>query len=178
MTALEELIQEVEYGVAHFADPSEAGRHAEAALHSALASPDLLSESQRLSSPTGFQPNVLHVAPDGAFSIVAIVWLPDQRTPIHDHLAWCVVGVYEGEEYETRYRLADEEQEPALAEMLSRVNRPGETCCMVPPDDIHQVENRAGETTISIHIYGTDYTKKGSSILRTYDLPVRVAEPD
>ena len=46
---------------------------------------------------------VLHVAPDGVFSVVAVVWQPGQTIPIHDHGSWCVVGVYEGEEEEISY---------------------------------------------------------------------------
>ena len=35
---------------------------------------------------------------------VAAAFRPGQRTAVHDHIAWCVVGCI-GEEHETRYRL-------------------------------------------------------------------------
>lgn len=31
--------------------------------------------------------------------------LVGQTTPIHDHVSWCVTGVYRGREHETRYRM-------------------------------------------------------------------------
>jgi 3-mercaptopropionate dioxygenase len=36
--------------------------------------------------------------------------------------------------------------------------------------------NPGGETAISLHIYGTDVSRIGSSIRRDYDLPVVPAE--
>lgn len=31
-------------------------------------------------------------------------WSGCQATPIHDHIAWCVFGVHQGEEYEIQYQ--------------------------------------------------------------------------
>jgi predicted metal-dependent enzyme (double-stranded beta helix superfamily) len=36
-------------------------------------------------------------------------------------------------------------------------------------DNIHRVHNTADTTAISIHIYGTDVTRTGSSVRRYYD---------
>jgi 3-mercaptopropionate dioxygenase len=44
-----------------------------------------------------------------------------------------------------------------------------------PPGDIHRVRNAGGQSAISIHIYGTDVSRIGSSVRRYYDLPVRPA---
>jgi predicted metal-dependent enzyme (double-stranded beta helix superfamily) len=38
-----------------------------------------------------------------------------------------------------------------------------------PPGDIHRVRNTSETTAISIHIYGTDITRVGSSARRYYD---------
>ena len=45
----------------------------------------------------------------------------------------------------------------------------GEVSGFAPPGDIHRVHNTTGETAISIHIYGTDVTRTGSSVRRFYD---------
>ena len=37
---------------------------------------------------------------------------------------------------------------------------------------IHRVRNIGSDTAISIHIYGTDVSRIGSSVRRAYDLPV------
>ena len=41
-----------------------------------------------------------------------------------------------------------------------------------PPGDIHRVRNPTTTTAISIHIYGTDVSRIGSSVRRVYHLPV------
>src|SRR5262245_26208284 len=74
-----------------------------AALAPYLGGEGLLTADQRVGDPERYRQHVLHVADDGAFSLVALVWLPGQATPIHDHLSWCVVGVHEGDEEEIRY---------------------------------------------------------------------------
>ena len=108
----------------------------------------------------------MHAAPDGAFSLVALVWLPGQATAIHDHLAWCVVGVYEGAEHETRYRLTRDDH---LVESGSAAAYPGDVAGLLPPGDIHRVHNTGDTTAISLHVYGADLTKVGgSSIRRAY----------
>jgi len=43
---------------------------------------------------------------------------------------------------------------------------------MAPPGDIHRVFNAGPQTAISLHIYGTDISRMGSSVRRIYDVPV------
>lgn len=76
-----------------------------AAVAPFLGVPDLLAPEQRIGDPAGYRQHLLHVPDDGAYSMVALVWLRGQSTPVHDHVAWCVVGTHEGAERETRYRL-------------------------------------------------------------------------
>src|SRR3954447_19048234 len=61
-----------------------------------------LAPEHRLASRKGYRQHLLHVSESRRLSVVALVWLPGQRTPIHDHVSWCVVGVYRGRERETR----------------------------------------------------------------------------
>ncbi|MDD7942339.1 cysteine dioxygenase family protein [Actinomycetospora lutea] len=139
------------------------------ALAPYLGDPRLLSPAQCVGDPEHYRQHLLHVADDGAFSLVALVWLPGQTTPIHDHLSWCVVGVHAGEEHETRYlRVADR-----LVVDGEDVAGPGTVTGLLPPGDIHKVTNTAPTTTISLHVYGVDVRRLGSSIRRRYDLPVR-----
>ncbi len=53
----------------------------------------------------------------------------------------------------------------------ARRTRPaaGEVSGFAPPGDIHRVHNTSDTTAISIHIYGTDVTRIGSSVRRYYD---------
>ncbi len=139
------------------------------ALTRHLADPSLLDAEHREPDPTAYRQHVLHVEPDGSFSVVALVWLPGQETCIHDHVSWCVVGTYVGEEEETTYRLAGDHLVPL------RLNRTpqGVASYLVPPGDIHKVCNNSHSVAISIHVYGADIGVLGTSIRRRYELPVK-----
>ena len=130
----------------------------------------MLTPAQCVGDPAHYRQHVLHVAGNGAFSLVALVWLPGQATPIHDHLSWCVVGVHTGEEHETRYRL-DGDRLVVTGEDLAG---PGTVTGLLPPGDIHRVTSTGPATTISLHVYGVDVTRGGSSIRRRWDLPVGI----
>ncbi len=135
-----------------------------------LCDPNWLREANRQPGDRHYRQHVLHVAPDGAFSVVAMVWMPGQTTPIHDHIAWCVVGVYQGEERQTRYRLYRDGKTPFLVATTQEVMHPGQTAVLVPPDeDIHQVTCTDSALTISIHVYGADIGALGTSINHRFD---------
>lgn len=124
----------------------------------------------RLGWPDRFRTHVIHVAPDGDFSIVVVVWQPGPTTPIHDHVSWCVVGVYEGEEEEISYRLYEGDGESFLVKHEVEVAHPGQVTTLLPPEeDIHRVTNAGTETAISIHVYGADIGRLGSSINHVFD---------
>jgi predicted metal-dependent enzyme (double-stranded beta helix superfamily) len=132
-------------------------------LREHLPGPEILTSEQRLGSPDSYRSHTLHVAPDGAFSIIALVWRPGQLTRIHDHTTWCVFGVIQGVEHE---ELFDADLNP----IGSSDNHAGDVSGFAPPGDIHRVHNIGQEVAISIHIYGTDVTRIGSSARRIYDL--------
>ena len=169
-TALEELVEGVRAAVSRHADWRETARLVADELERHLPSPDVLTAEQRVGDPDGYRSHVLHTQPDGSFSIVALVWRPGQMTPIHDHVTWCVFGVIQGMEYEELFTL-DEERE-CLVEAGSSANRIGDVSGFAPPGDIHRVRNVGDRTAISIHVYGTDVSRIGTSARRYYDLPV------
>jgi predicted metal-dependent enzyme (double-stranded beta helix superfamily) len=138
------------------------------ALPALLANPSLLRRAEREGSPEGYRQHVLHADPDGRFSIVALVWRPGQSTPTHDHVAWCVVGVYEGEERETRFVRRGGGR---LAPVDVQCYRRGDVTYLVPAGehDIHRVENIGADTAVSIHVYGTNIPRVGTSIRQRYD---------
>ena len=114
--------------------------------------------------------HLLHVSPTRRMSVVALVWQPGQRTPIHDHVAWCIVGVLRGIEREDRYRLVDLDGEQCLVPTGSVEAFPGHVEALVAPaEDIHCVTAGGDETTISIHVYGADIERRGTSIYRRFD---------
>jgi predicted metal-dependent enzyme (double-stranded beta helix superfamily) len=143
------------------------------ALRANLPTTKILTARQLQGHPERYAQFVLHVEPGGLFSIVALVWRPDQVTPIHDHVSWCVVGVLQGGELETRYVLRTRERSTYLKESGIQENCPGSVCGLIPPGDIHRVRNNGTQTAVSLHIYGADISTLGSSIRRCYDLPIQ-----
>jgi predicted metal-dependent enzyme (double-stranded beta helix superfamily) len=151
--ALEQLISDVRDVVGAGGEPAAIGREVASRMRPYLAQIELLTEAQREPDPNHYRQHVLHVEPDGSFSIVALCWLPGQETPIHDHVSWCVVGVHQGLELETTYRLeraADGGE--TLVESGSTSCRPGMTEALTPPGGIHKVSNAGDDLAISIHI--------------------------
>ncbi|WP_258175147.1 cysteine dioxygenase family protein [Actinopolyspora mortivallis] len=146
------------------------------ALRPFLDVPGLLREDQRVGDPEHYLQHVLHVEPDASFSVVALVWLPGQQTPIHDHVAWCVTGVYQGTESEQHYQLRQSPAGDYLVPAGLVTNQRGQSCGFAPPGDIHLVRNCGTETAISLHVYGADIGRLGTSVRRVYELPVH-SEP-
>jgi 3-mercaptopropionate dioxygenase len=159
---LRELLDGIRTAVGARASGSDTARLVAAQLRRHLPSPDVLSEEERLGSPDGYRSHTLHVEPDGSFSIVALVWRPRQVTRIHDHLTWCVFGVIQGVEHEELF-------DADLTLVGRSDNHIGDVSGFAPPGDIHRVHNTGSTTAISIHIYGTDVTRMGSSVRRYYD---------
>jgi predicted metal-dependent enzyme (double-stranded beta helix superfamily) len=141
-------------------------------LRRSLRERELLAPEHQQGSSDGYRQHILYVEPDGAFSIVALVWLPGQTTPVHDHVSWCTVGVYRGEETEIRYRIAGQHTDRRLVVTERLTNECGSVSGIAPPGDIHQVMNTGSDVAISLHVYGADIGTLGSSIRNCYDLPV------
>jgi predicted metal-dependent enzyme (double-stranded beta helix superfamily) len=112
------------------------------------------------SDPHAYTRNLIYEAPDGHLSLYAIVWLPGQWTPVHDHGSWGVVGVVEGVLEERNYvrlspdRGADEGIE--LARGGTILLRHGAVTSFVPnPDHIHITGVPAERPrAVSLHLYG------------------------
>jgi len=141
------------------------------ALHASLPDPAaILPASLRRGDPAGYQSHLLYAEPDGTFSVSAMVWMPGQQTMIHDHVAWCVTAVLQGREYEEIFALADDGRALSLA--ARNVNPAGAVSGFAPPGDIHRVRNTGDTVAISMHVYGADISRLGTSIRREYALPV------
>ena len=140
-----------------------------AALRRHLPGPDLLTPEQLAGDPEGYQTHLVHAEPDGSFSVSVMVWRPGQTTPIHDHLAWCVTAVLQGAEHEEIFALRGDH----LEVVARNQNQVGGVSGFAPPGDIHRVRNAGSGVAVSMHVYGTDITRVGSSVRRVYDLPVR-----
>jgi predicted metal-dependent enzyme (double-stranded beta helix superfamily) len=135
-------------------------------LRELLAQDGWLAPEHQQPADDTYRQHLLHVSDCRRLSVVALVWRPGQRTPIHDHVSWCVVGVYRGIEHETHYQLVD----GALVATESIQAHPGDVEALIPPaENIHEVEAAGPGLTISIHVYGADIELLGTSVLKRYD---------
>ncbi|MGV9914728.1 cysteine dioxygenase [Streptomyces tendae] len=170
------LIDDVRAVVARGESPGRTADLVAAAMRGYLTRPGLLTDEQRVGSAGHYTQHVLHAEADGSFSVVALVWLPGQRTPVHDHVSWCVAGVHQGTEAERRYALVPRGETSRLVVTAEVTNPLGSVCGFAPPGDIHEVRNSGSGTAISIHVYGADVTRLGSSVRRVYEQPGAVGD--
>lgn len=114
------------------------------------------------SDPGHYARNAIYVDENDVMSLFALVWLPGQWTPIHDHGTWGVVGVLEGMLEERNFIRTDQQPEPATDNIeLVRggviLLAPGAVTSFVPnPDHIHITGNAdKNERVVSLHLYGS-----------------------
>ena len=91
-------------------------------------------------------------------SVVSFVWGPGQKTPVHDHTVWGVIGMLRGGETCAPYR--NESGRIVAAGEPARL-RPGDVDAVSPAiGDIHRVANAYDDrVSISIHAYGANIGK-------------------
>jgi predicted metal-dependent enzyme (double-stranded beta helix superfamily) len=110
-------------------------------------------------------------AADRSLSLFSLVVPPGAMTPVHDHLAWGLVGVYRGNQDEEFYRPSD----GGLELLRRRPLDPGDFYTLLPPrDDIHRVRTTSKETSVSIHLLAND---TGCVWRHTYDERTGEASP-
>jgi 3-mercaptopropionate dioxygenase len=102
----------------------------------------------------------LYRAEDGSLCLFSLVVPIGASTPVHDHLAWGLVGIYRGRQDETVYRRLDDCHDPAHADLEIAKRQelgPGEFYTLLPPtDDIHYVRTISDTPSISIHLLAND----------------------
>jgi len=112
------------------------------------------------SDPAHYARNAIYICPNGELSLFALVWLPGQWTPVHDHGSWGVVGVVEGLLEERAYMSADGDIRGDSGIRLRRggvvLLNPGAVTTFVPnPDHIHVTGVAATRARcVSLHLYG------------------------
>jgi len=96
---------------------------------------------------------LLFRAADRSLTLFSLVVPSGSQTPVHDHLAWGLVGLYRGTQDEEIY--ADEDDDLQLRDR--RALEPGDFYVLLPPrDDIHRVRTTSPETSVSIHLLTND----------------------
>jgi predicted metal-dependent enzyme (double-stranded beta helix superfamily) len=102
----------------------------------------------------------LYRAEDGSLSLFSLVVPAGATTPVHDHLAWGLIGLYRGRQAETVYRRTDDGSEEGRATLEMAAEHeidPGQFFVLLPPDgDIHKVTTISEDASVSIHLLAND----------------------
>ncbi len=125
-------------------------------LKELVATDDWLPERYAQPSVTGYQQYLLHADSRERFSVVSFVWGPGQKSPIHDHTVWGIVGILRGAEFEQRYAHTSDgrfEEQGGPSRMEK-----GEVTAVSPAiGDFHRVSNALNDRpSVSVHVYGAN----------------------
>jgi predicted metal-dependent enzyme (double-stranded beta helix superfamily) len=125
-------------------------------LAALVARDDWLPDELAQPHPEFYRQYLLHADPLERFSVVSFVWGPGQRTPVHDHTVWGLIGMLRGEETAQPFGWAPDGRLEAQGSAVTL--KPGQVEAVSPTlGDIHQVSNAwADRTSISIHVYGAN----------------------
>jgi predicted metal-dependent enzyme (double-stranded beta helix superfamily) len=126
----------------------------ESLLRELIAHDDWLPAEVAAPSGSAYRQYLLYCDPFERLSVVSFVWMPGQRTPIHDHTVWGLVGILRGEERCEEYdaprpgeRFAPRGQHPVKRGEVDKVSP--------AIGDIHVVSNSSPDSvSVSIHVYG------------------------
>lgn len=102
---------------------------------------------------------LLYRAADASLAFSVLVVPPGAETPVHDHLAWGLVGLYRGEQEEDVFTRRDTAEEDGRADLTfteRRTLRPGDFYALLPENDIHCVRTTSATTSVSLHLLGND----------------------
>ena len=153
-----EFVSRVRESIGSAGSPKEACAAIRPHFASLLADPDWLPDEYRTDAPEsgmggGIGQWLLFRAADGSLSLFSLVVPSGSETPVHDHLAWGLVGLYQGTQDEDIYA----ERDGQLELLESRSLSPGDFYELIPPqDDIHRVRTTSEETSVSIHLLTND----------------------
>jgi 3-mercaptopropionate dioxygenase len=153
-----EFVGGVQAEIAAASSPAEACERIRPRFAELLADPDWLPAGYQADAPEsgmggGIGQWLLCRAEDGTLSLFSLVVPAGSETPVHDHLAWGLVGLYRGTQDEEIYARRGD----ALELVERRALVPGDFYVLLPPrDDIHRVRTTSAETSVSIHLLTND----------------------
>ncbi|HEX2045545.1 MAG TPA: hypothetical protein VHF23_07965 [Gaiellaceae bacterium] len=114
---------------------------------------------------------LLFRAADRSLCLFSLVVPSGATTPVHDHLAWGLVGLYRGKQAEELYA----PRRDGLELVRRRSLAPGDLYALLPPrDDVHRVRTTSEETSVSVHLLAND---TGCVVRHVYDERTGEARP-
>jgi predicted metal-dependent enzyme (double-stranded beta helix superfamily) len=162
------FVDAVKGAIAHAAAPRDAVAAIEPSFLKLLQHQDWLPEQYQHDAPDsgmggGIGQWLLFRSADRSLCLFSLVVPPGSRTPVHDHLAWGLIGLYRGNQDEEFYRPGSGQ----LELIRRRPLEPGDWYPLLPPrDDIHCVRTTSPMTSVSIHLLAND---TGCVLRHVYD---------
>ena len=138
---------------------ADRGQRVAAALLPYLGRPGLLDDDTSSGSPDRYVRHLVHCGPD--YTILSLVWMPGQMSPVHAHRTWCAFGLHQGRLVESFFR-----NQSSGAAPLGCVQRcVGDAGHSGPGQDTaHRIANLCIQKAVSIHVYGARYDRIGSDV--------------
>jgi len=163
-SAIRSFIGEVQRLRTEETDPARVVELIEPAFKSLLADPTWLPDhfaepSAESGMGSGIGMWLLYRAGDGNLAFSSLVVPPGASTPVHDHLAWGLVGLYRGTQDEVVFTRTDDESIDGAATLETQQHNsltPGDLYQLLPETDIHQVRTTSDVTSVSLHLLGND----------------------
>ncbi len=126
----------------------------EQVLGQLISQDDWLPERYAKPHPQYYQQYLLHADPEDRFSVVSFVWGPGQKTPVHNHTVWALIGMMRGCEVGELFEYAQDGK--SMRSVGTQQLNPGDVDRVSPTiGDIHRVSNLYDDrVSISIHVYG------------------------
>lgn len=162
--ALRRFIETVNNTREREAEPSAIVAAIRPAFETLLADRTWLPETFKRSSETsgmggGIGMWLLYKAPDDSLAFSSLVVPPGAQTPVHDHLAWGLVGLHQGAQDEDVFARRDDGSDESVADLeLVESNRlaPGDLYELMPENDIHRVRTVSDVFSVSLHLLGNN----------------------
>jgi predicted metal-dependent enzyme (double-stranded beta helix superfamily) len=156
------FVTTVRAAIASAASPADACDAIRPGFAELLADADWLAPEYARDAPEsgmggGIGQWLLFRAGDRSLTLFSLVVPSGAQTPVHDHLAWGLVGLYRGTQDEEIYAEPGSGAGGTLALRERRALVPGDFYALLPPrDDIHRVRTTSPETSVSIHLLTND----------------------
>ena len=170
------FVDSVRAAIERSASPTETCRVLGPRFRDLLARSDWLPERFQEDAPeSGMGGRIgqwlLFRAADRSLCLFSLVVPPESMTPVHDHLAWGLVGLYKGTQDEEFYEPGGGQ----LRLVRQRPLQPGDYYALLPPrDDVHRVRTTSNVTSVSIHLLAND---TGCVLRHTFDERTGEARP-
>ncbi len=162
---IQRLVEETQRLMLEVASDAERLRLLQPAFERLLAADGWLPDDYATPDETsgmggGIGQYALYRAEDGSLCLFSLVVPAGATTPVHDHLAWGLIGLYQGRQREIVYRRLDDGGDEGQAQLevtLEQDVERSEFFALLPPDgDIHRVTTISDEASVSIHLLAND----------------------